>query len=139
MHKKIYKMAAEHPEKIERIVEAIADHYGEEVYNFFDCHIKDEMQYQKYAARLKNFDKTTGGHWSLATIEQKNKINFADKHYTIYDFAYGVNMLYAKYCDVMNVDNIFAKAQHYLEDEYYCGDPSERSYHHAKKIIKYSK
>lgn len=144
MHNHIKKMAAEHPEKIEEIVDAIAAEYGEKVYDYFNCHIKDEAAYMKFANRLKNFDKTTGAHWSLATIEQKistmqPRINFAEKPYTMYDFAYGVNMLYSKFGDYMNVDNIFMATQRYLEDENYCGDPSERAYHHAKKLEKYRK
>lgn len=128
---------AKHPDKLKETIDALAEEYGDEVYDFFNCHIKNEDEYNKAVSYLKNFDKTNGAHWNLQTIKQKTNIDFHNEEYTLYDFAYAVNMKYSDEGDLMPVDSIFIAAQRYLEDDDFPGEPSERSYHDYKCRKKY--
>lgn len=109
------------------------DEYG---YHIFDLEMYDEA-----VALLEWVDhRSTGAKWTVEDIVKLANINFEEKEYTKYDYAYIMNALYSDYCSVFVEPSYYLKmAKNYLEDPDYWGDASERAYHDAKKRIKYHK
>lgn len=138
-HEHIKKMIKHNPHRVFEILEEMSEFFGDEVYEFFDNHIKTKECYDEAVACFRNFDGTSGGHWSVEAIQQRSNIDFDHKEYTIYDFAYIVNMRYSDDGDLLTVDNVFKSAQRYLEDADFYGNPSERAYYDAKKRKEYFK
>ena len=145
--KHIRKELKEHyPDIDEKIIETFIDKMPDEAYLtylFFqneeeeNYHLLNKMQYDK-AVELFDWidDKGTGAKWTIDEITRG--MNFDNKEYTKYDFAYVSNMLYSDYCNVFTESSYYLKmARNYLEDPDYCGDSSERAYHNARKRIKY--
>lgn len=119
------------------IVEELYEKYGKEIEEYFTSHIETQDAYNKYVSVLKNFDGSKGGHWTPEQIKEVAKINFDEKPYTCYDFAYVANMRYSDDGQRMNTDYIMASAKDYLEDVDYWGDPSTRAYCEGKKRYEY--
>lgn len=107
----------------------------------YGCHIFDETMYNE-AVHLLVWanDKDKGEKWTISDIVKLSGMDFADKAYTKYDYAYMVNVLYSDYCHIFTEPTYYLKmAKAYLEDPDYMGDPSERAYKNAIKRIKYFK
>lgn len=124
--------------KLFDIIDEIEEDFGclEE---YFTCHIENMETYNKFISVIKNFDGTTGGHWTYEQVKANAKIDFAQKEYTCFDYAYTVNMRYSDDGQRMNQDQIFASAKDYLEDVDYWGNASERAYKDGKKRYEYFK
>ena len=107
----------------------------------YGCHIFDLEMYDEAVALLEWVDhRSTGAKWTVEDIVKLANINFEEKEYTKYDYAYIMNALYSDYCSVFVEHSYYLKmAKNYLEDPDYWGDASERAYHDAKKRIKYHK
>ena len=107
----------------------------------YGCHIFDEEMYDEAVCLLVwANDKDKGEKWTIDDIVKLSSMDFADKAYTKYDYAYMVNVLYSDYCHIFTEPTYYLKmAKAYLEDPDYMGDPSERAYKNAKKRIKYFK
>ena len=107
----------------------------------YGCHIFDLEMYDEAVALLEWVDhRNTGAKWTVEDIVKLANINFEEKEYTKYDYAYIMNALYSDYCSVFVEPSYYLKmAKNYLEDPDYWGDASERAYHDAKKRIKYHK
>ena len=105
----------------------------------FGCHIGTRDFYDKVVSLLEwSNGSGKGEKWSPKEVEQASGINFDDKDYYLYDFAYIMNMLYSDYGHIFVDTNQYIKmSKAYLEDADYMGDPAERAYHNAKKRIKY--
>lgn len=126
-HDMVMMFREEMPEEFADVMQVCA--YGKHL---------DEDIYNKAIGLLENKDGTTGAKWSVDSIHEKSGMDFADKDYTLYDYAYVVNMLYSDFSSVFTEPSYYLKmARLYLEDVDYCGDPSERAFHDAKKRIKY--
>lgn len=138
MHK-IKHMIENNPDRVYSIIETLVAVYGEEIEEYFDCHIKSEEMYDEAVALFKNTDGTSGAHWkNVDEISKKSGICFEKEEYTDLDYAYTVNMFYSDYGEVArDPDLLFKMALVYLEDKDYPGEASERAYHNAKKRIKY--
>lgn len=129
----VSEILKEHPFKIMEIIEEMYEDWGDSVTEYFCQHITSKEQYEKYAKHFKNFDETTGPHWDIETIKEKSGLNFENKDYTCYDFAYAVNMKYSDDGDLMSTENIFKSAKRYLEDkDSGIKDPSTRAYKDGK-------
>ena len=103
-------------------------------------HIYDLALYEEATNYLENPDSSIGPHWSVSTIKAKSGINFDEKEYTCYDYAYVVNMLYSDYGNIFNEPSYYLKmAKNYLTDGDYYGNPSERAYYDAVTRIEYHK
>ena len=128
-HKLVLEWKEDMPQQFAR--KMYEDHYG--------CHIMDEELYNKAVSLLTWIDdRGKGGKWSIEDIKKLSNIDFDAKHYTLYDYAYIVNMLYSDYSNVFTEPSYYLKmAKAYLEDPDYMGDPSERAYKNAMKRIKY--
>lgn len=120
------------------IIEEIEEKFGN-LEEFFTCHIDNMETYNKFVSVLKNFDGTTGAHWTYDQVKANAKIDFNNTEYTCFDYAYTVNMRYSDDGQRMNQEQIFASAKDYLEDVDYWGDPSERAYREGKARYKHFK
>lgn len=107
----------------------------------YGCHIVDEDMYNKAVSLLHWVDnKGSGAKWTVPDIVRLSDIDFDNKDYYEYDYAYVVNMLYSDYCNVFIEPSYYLKmAKNYLEDNDYMGKPDERAYKNAKKRINYFK
>jgi hypothetical protein len=106
-----------------------------------DYHLENEDQY-KCAVKLLEWidEKGHGEKWAVDEIARLANINFAEKDYTKYDFAYIMNMLFSDNNNVFNEPMYYLKmSKNYLEDPDYMGEASERAYINARKRIKYFK
>lgn len=128
------------PNRMFDIVKEMQERYGDDIKQFFTCHIENLETYNKYVSLLKNYEGTTGGHWSIEQIKAVSKMDFSQKEYTCYDYAYAVNMRYSDDGHrFKTTDDIFASAKDYLEDND-CGCvPSERAYWEGKKRYEFYK
>lgn len=126
-HDMVMMFAEEMPEEFEMAI--MEYEYG--------CHIASKQMYHNAVSYLKNQDGTEGAHWDVDTIKAKAAMDFNAKDYTLWDFAYMVNMHYSDYGDKIGTDTLFWMAKRDLEDKDYYGEPSERAYKDAKKRIKY--
>lgn len=106
-----------------------------------DYHLENDDQY-RCAVNLLEWvdDKGHGEKWNVDEITRLANINFAEKDYTKYDYAYVMNTFFSDYCNVFNEPMYYLKmSKNYLEDPDYMGEPSERAYKNARKRIKYFK
>ena len=131
---KVSHILKENPFDMMEIIEEMHEDWGESVEEYFCQHITKPEQYGKYTKHFKNADGTSGPHWSVEDIKAKSGIDFDDKDYTCYDFAYAVNMRYSDDGDLMPIENIFKSGKRFLEDaDSGCKDPSTRAYKDGKK------
>lgn len=106
----------------------------------YGCHIFCEKMYKEAVQYFESPDGSKGPHWSLDSIKAKTNIDFDSTKYTLYDYAYVVNMLYSDYGHIYTEPSYYLKmAKSYLTDGDYFGDPSERAYHNAQKRVEYFK
>lgn len=105
----------------------------------YGCHIFDVEMYNEAVSLLEWVDnRGQGAKWAVEDIVKLANINFDEKEYTKYDYAYIMNVLWSDYCNIFMEATYYLKmAKNYLEDPDYCGDASERAYHNAKKRIRY--
>lgn len=105
----------------------------------YGYHIVNKEMYDKAVMYLKwADDKGAGAKWTVDDIVKIADIDFDEKDYYKYDFAYVMNMLYSDYCNIFTETNYYIKmSKNYLEDKDYAGEPDERAYHNAIKRIKY--
>ena len=136
---KLAKVLKHDKNKLFEIFEELEEKYGD-LEEFFTCHIENEETYKKFISVIKNFDGTSGGHWTLEQVKANSKIEWEKVNFTCYDYAYVANM---KYSDdgrrFKSVEDIFESAKDYLEDVDYWGDASERAYKEGKMRYKYFK
>lgn len=105
----------------------------------YGCHIVDKTLYHEAVSLLESTDeKEYGPKFEFEEILKLSNIDFSNKNYYEYDFAYVVNMLWSDYGHIINEPSyIFKMAKAYLEDPDYMGKADERAYHNAIKRIKY--
>ena len=104
----------------------------------YGLHIMDEDYYNMAVSCLENKDGSKGSHWDINTIKNRSGINFDNEDFSLYDYAYVVNMLYSDYGNIFSDTSYYLKMAHnYLSDEDYYGDASERAFKDAKCRIKY--
>lgn len=130
-------MQTHHPHKLHKIVSRLKEDFGEEIENYFYCHLTDKELYNAAVSHFENFNGTKGAHWTPETIKMKAGINFDEKDYTCLDFAYRANKIYSHIGDMMPEEHILKYAKRWLEDKDYPGDPSESSYHDAMEMLEY--
>ena len=139
LKEQIEHIAMHNPHKMPKIIFRIMEDYGEEIEDYFYCHLNKEL-YEAVTPYLINFNKQHGAHWMCDTIKMKSGINFDEKEYTLYDYAYWVNKIYSHIGDIMPEDNIFKYAKRLLEsDDDYPGDASESAYHDAMEMLEHYK
>lgn len=104
-------------------------------------HIYDKDLYEEAVSLLDWINGSgKGAKWSVDDIARLSGINFNEKAYTKYDFAYWVNMKWSDYCNVFTDPVYYFKISvNDLEDIDFpdCYEADERAYYNAKKRIKY--
>ena len=135
----IEHMAAHNHKRLLEVIHKIKEDFGEEIEEYFLCHITNNEMYNEAMSHVKNLNGTYGGHWSPEVIKIKANINFEHKDYTCLDYAYMVNKIYSHIGDLMPEEHIHKYAVRLLEDDDYPGDPSERAYKDAMHMIEYFK
>lgn len=120
--------------------EEMPDEFEEALLEYeYGCHIASQKMYDEAVELFINQDNTKGAHWDIDVIKPKSGIDFNTKDYTLWDFAYMVNMHYSDYGDKIGTDTLFWMARRDLEDKDYPGEASERAYKDAKCRIHYFK
>lgn len=118
------KMYRQNPEEIEKMLHQAKTDGG---------HIANRRKYDDLIEKLKwSNGNGRGAKWSFEDIKKNSRINFNNVDYTEYDYAYLVNMLYAKCCKEYTDPSMFLKlAKCLLEDT----DEETKLYHgaYAKK------
>lgn len=106
----------------------------------YGCHIVDISVYEKAVSLLEWADgKGYGAKFEIDDILKMSNIDFSNKNYYEYDYAYVVNMLYSDYGHIITeLSQLLKMAKAYLEDPDYMGKADERAYHNAMKRIKYN-
>lgn len=81
-------------------------------------HIPSRKKYEELISKVKWADGNgRGAKWNFEDIKRNAKVNFDSVDYTEYDFAYLVNMLYAKCCKYFTDASLYLKlAKCFLED-----------------------
>ena len=117
-------MIEKNPEKIAKIIEKVYKYNPEIIEEMLEYpedadHIPSRKKYEELIAKVKWADGNgRGAKWSFEDIKRNSKINFDSVDYTEYDYAYLVNMLYAKCCKHITDPSIFLKlAKCLLEDD----------------------
>lgn len=142
---KIYaEKLMEDPKFAEKLMDKFRDKMPEEfVKTMFEeeygCHIVDRSIYDEAVSLLEwSENRGSGAKWSVEDILKLANIDFSNKNYYEYDYAYVVNMLWSDYGHIFTEQSYFLKmAKAYLEDPDYMGKADERAYKNAIKRIKY--
>ena len=120
---KIEYMIEKKPDKVVEMLEKVVKYNPEIVEDMLDYpsdaeHIPNRKKYEELISRVKWADGNgRGAKWDFDTIKRNAKVNFDSVDYTEYDFAYLVNMLYAKCCKYISDPAIYLKfAKCLLED-----------------------
>lgn len=101
-------MYRQDPEIIERMLD-----YPEDA-----DHITNRRKYDELVDRIRWVDNSgRGAKWSFEDIKKNSRIDFSNVDYTEFDYAYLVNMLYAKCCKYISDPSVYLKfAKCLLED-----------------------
>ena len=97
-------MIEKKPDKVAEIIEKVYKHNPDIIEEMLDYpddadHIPNRKKYEELINKVKWADGNgRGAKWSFEDIKRNSKVNFDAVDYTEYDFAYLVNMLYAKCC-----------------------------------------
>ncbi|MCM1003584.1 MAG: hypothetical protein NC408_04510 [Candidatus Gastranaerophilales bacterium] len=97
------------PEAVERMLETFED----------DGHLTNKRKYDELIQKVKwTNGNGKGERWNFEDVKKASKIDFANVDYTEFDFAYLVNMLYAKCCKEFTDMSFYIKlAKCLLEDK----------------------
>ena len=143
--KEIYKKHIDEDANFDHVLvskwkEKMPEEFARVMYEYeYGCHIFNEEMYHNAVQYLESPTGEKGPHWSLEKIKSKAAQYVDDEAYTLYDYAYVVNMLYSDYCKIITETSQYLQmAKAYLTDKDYFGDASERAYHNAMKRIKYN-
>lgn len=142
---KIYsEKLMEDPKFAEKLMDRFRDKMPEEfVKTMFEeeygCHIVDRSIYDKAVSLLEwSENRGSGAKWTVDDILKLANIDFNNKDYYEFDYAYVVNMLWSDYGHIFTETSYYLKmAKAYLEDPDYMGKPDERAYKNAIKRIEY--
>lgn len=104
--KQMYK---QDPEIVERMLETLED----------EGHITNKRKYDELIEKVKwSNGNGKGPRWEFEDIKKSSKIDFSNVDYTEFDYAYLVNMLYAKCCKEFADMSLYIKlAKCLLEDK----------------------
>ena len=123
MRNKIEYMIEKRPDKVAEMIEKVYKHNPDIIEEMLEYpedaeHIPSRKKYEELINKVKWADGNgRGAKWSFEDIKRNSKINFDNVDYTEYDYAYLVNMLYAKCCKHITDPSLYLKlAKCLLED-----------------------
>lgn len=121
---KIEYLMAKHPHKVVEFAKSVYKQNPEMVEEMLETfedegHITSERKYKELTERLKwANNQGKGEKWKIDEIKRYSKMNFENEEFTEWDFAYLVNMLYAKCCREFSDISYYIKiAKCLLEDK----------------------
>lgn len=105
----IKHMYKHNPEAVEKMLSTMKEH----------GHITSHQKYEELVNKLKWANKMNKGErWKLEELKRESQVDFKNVDYTEFDFAYLVNMLYAKCCKCFTEKSFYLKlAKCLLEDD----------------------
>lgn len=105
----------------------------------YGCHIFDAEMYEESVVHLKWADgHGTGAKWDVDTIIRLSGIDFSQVKFYEYDYAYIVNMLYAKFCTTgLDTTSYIKMAKAYLTYDEFGHEADEKAYKHATKHLEH--
>lgn len=121
---KIEYLMEKHPEKVMELAKHMYKQDPEIVERMLDYpedaeHITNRRKYDELVDRIRWYDNNNGrgAKWSFEDIKKNSRIDFSNTDYTEFDYAYLVNMLYAKCCKYITDPSVYLKlAKCLLED-----------------------
>lgn len=120
---KIEYMIEKRPDKVAEMIEKVYKHNPDIIEEMLEYpedaeHIPSRKKYEELINKVKWADGNgRGAKWSFEDIKRNSKINFDNVDYTEYDYAYLVNMLYAKCNKYITDPSLYLKlAKCLLED-----------------------
>ena len=125
-------------ELVMELRESMPEQFAKKMYEKkYGCHIFDVEMYEEAITYLKWADKQhTGAKWDVDTIIRLSGIDFSQVDFYEFDYAYVVNMLYAKYCTAgLDTSSYIKMAKSYLTFDEFDNKPDEKAYKHAIKHI----
>lgn len=135
LRNKIEYMIEKKPEKVKEIIQKLYQrdpHMVEQIVETFEDygHITNAHKYKELTERLKWANKQgKGERWKVDDVKKFSRMNFENEDFTEFDFAYLVNMLYAKCCQEFSDMSFYIKlAKCLLKDE----DEETRMYRGAE-------
>ncbi|MCM1338955.1 MAG: hypothetical protein NC191_04730 [Muribaculaceae bacterium] len=124
IQEKIEYMLEKNPHKIAELIKSVYRRDPEIVERMLDYpedadHISNRRKYDELIENIRWADGNgRGAKWSFEDIKKNSNVNFSNVDYTEYDFAYLVNMLYAKCCKYISDPSVYLKiARCLLEDK----------------------
>ncbi len=124
INEKIEYLMEKHPEKVMELAKHIYRKDPDIVERMLDYpedadHITNRRKYDELIERIRWEDGNgRGAKWSFEDIKKNSRIDFSNVDYTEFDYAYLVNMLYAKCCKYITDPSIYLKfAKCLLEDK----------------------
>jgi hypothetical protein len=121
---KIEYLIQKHPEKVVEFTKHMYRHNPEAVEKMLSTmkehgHITKQTKYDELVGKLKWANKQNKGErWKLDEIKRVSQIDFKNVDFTEFDYAYLVNMLYAKCCKYFSEMSFYLKlAKGLLEDD----------------------
>lgn len=121
---KIKYIAKKDPGKMVEFIEHVYKKDPEALEHMLDFpenmkHITTKGKYNELIEEVKWADGTKrGAKWNIDDIKRYAKVDFENADFTLYDYAYLVNVLYAKCCKYIQDASIYLKlAKCLLEDE----------------------
>lgn len=120
---KIEYMMEKHPDKVVEFAKHMYKHNPEAVEQVLETfqeegHITNPHKYHELVEKLKwAKEGGRGERWTMDDLKRMSRINFENVDFTEFDFAYLVNMLYAKCCKEFTDVSFYMKlAKCLLED-----------------------
>lgn len=133
-------MIEKHPEKILEFAKKMYEHEPHLVNHMLETfedegHITNKRKYDELIEKVKWANGNgKGERWQFEDIKKMAKIDFSNVDYTEFDYAYLVNMLYAKCCKEFSDMTLYTKlAKCLLEDEDEETKVYQGAYHNKKK------
>lgn len=124
LKEKIKYIAKKDPEKIVEFAEHMLKHDPKAVERMLDYpkdagHITHRSKYDELIEKIKWAEGgKRGAKWTIEDIKRYADVDFENADFTIYDFAYLVNMLYAKCCKYFKDASTYLKlAKCLIEDD----------------------
>lgn len=124
IQEKIEYIMEKNPHKLAELVKSVYRRDPEIVERMLDYpddaeHISNRRKYDELVEQIRWEDGNgRGAKWSFEDIKKNSRINFSNVDYTEYDYAYLVNMLYAKCCKYISDPSVYLKlAKCLLEDK----------------------
>lgn len=149
INEKIEYIIEKCPHKVIEVIKQIYHNNPEVINDMLEYpddmeHITNRSKYEEMVNKVRwANNQGHGSKWTLEEIKKNSNINFNNVNYTEYDYAYLVNMLYAKCNKYIQDPSIFLKIARCLLDDtdedtkFYTGAFLNKKYRENDKFNRY--